>query len=259
VAQAALHLAEVTWRRDQDLFSRKVISPQDYDTATDTYRQNQATVVADQANIDRLEALEAFKIVRAPFTGTVTARNTDIGDYIPAGSGNQLFRMQQTSPLRLYVNVPQTFADLIKIGTGADLTLDEFPNRKFGGLVTNTARAIDPTSRALQTELQLPNENGELFPGAYALVTLQIEDTTGILTVPSNTLLFRSEGTAVGVVDENNRVEIRQITINLDLGDKLEISHGLSVTDQVIVSPSDSLTDGTIVKIGEQKQTPAKE
>jgi RND family efflux transporter MFP subunit len=259
VAQAALHLAEVTWRRNQDLFNRKVISPQDYDTATDTYRENQAIVVADQANIDRLEALEAFKIVRAPFTGTVTARNTDIGDYIPAGSGNQLFRMQQTSPLRVYVNVPQVFADLVKVGAQADLTLDEFPGRKFGGRVTNTARAIDPTSRALQTELQLPNENGELFPGAYALITLRVNDNTGIFTIPSNALLFRSEGPSVGVVDADGKVEIRKITINLDLGDKLEISQGLSVTDQVIMNPSDNLATSMRVKIVNQKQTPKKE
>jgi RND family efflux transporter MFP subunit len=111
VAQAALDLAKVTWRRNQDLFNRKVIAVQDYDTATDTYRENQATVMVDQANINRLEALEAFKIIRAPFTGIVTARNTDIGDYIASGSGTQLFRMQQTSPLRVYVNVPQAFAE----------------------------------------------------------------------------------------------------------------------------------------------------
>jgi RND family efflux transporter MFP subunit len=251
VAQAALHLAEVTWRRNQDLFNRKVISPQD--------RENQAIVAADQANIDRLEALEAFKIVRAPFTGTVTARNTDIGDYIPAGSGKQLFRMQQTSPLRVYVNVPQVFADLVKVGAQADLTLDEFPGRKFGGRVTNTARAIDPTSRALQTELQLPNENGELFPGAYALITLRVNDNTGIFTIPSNALLFRSEGPSVGVVDADGKVEIRKITINLDLGDKLEISQGLSVTDQVIMNPSDNLATSMRVKIVNQKQTPKKE
>src|SRR6202521_1702760 len=158
VAQAALNLAEVTWRRNLDLFKRNVIAVQDYDTATDTYRENQAIVVADQANIHQLEALEAFKIIRAPFTGIVTARNTDIGDYIASGSGTQLFRMQQTSPLRVYVNVPQAFADLVKIGTEGDLTLDEFSGRKFMGHVTNTARAVDPTSRALLTELQLPNE-----------------------------------------------------------------------------------------------------
>jgi RND family efflux transporter MFP subunit len=255
VAQAALHLAEVTWRRQQDLFNRKVIGAQDYDTATDTYRENQAIVIADQANINQLEALEAFKIIRAPFTGIVTARNTDIGDYIASGSGAQLFRMQQTSPLRVYANVPQAFADLVKIGTEGDLTLDEFPGRKFIGRVTNTASAIDPTSRALLTELQLPNETGELFPGAYALVMLQVNDNTGILIIPANALLFRSEGTTVGVIDADGKVEIRNIAISLNLGDKLEISQGLSVADQVIVNPSDSLANGMTVKILNQKQT----
>ncbi|HEV3065125.1 MAG TPA: efflux RND transporter periplasmic adaptor subunit [Chthoniobacterales bacterium] len=255
VAQAALNLAEVTYRRNQDLFNRKVIAVQDFDTAADTYRENQAIVMADQANINQLDALEAFKIVRAPFNGIVTARNTDIGDYIASGSGSQLFRMQQTSPLRVYVNVPQIFAQMVKIGTEGDLTLDEFPGRKFLGQVTNTARAIDPTSRTLLTELQVPNETGELFPGAYALITLQVNDNTGILTIPSNALLFRSEGATVGVVDADGKVEIRKITINLNLGDKLEISQGLSETDQVIVNPSDSLADGMTVKILNPKQT----
>ena len=258
VAQAALNLSEVTYHRYQDLFNRKVIAAEDYDTAADTYRENQAIVVADQANINQLEALEGFKIIRAPFTGIVTARNTDIGDYIALGSGTQLFRMQQTSPLRVYANVPQTFADLVKIGAEADLTLDEFPGRKFVGHVTNTARAIDPTSRTLLTELQVPNGTGELFPGAYVLITLQVNDNTGILTIPSNALIFRSEGTAVGVVDADSKVEIRKITIGLNLGDKLEISQGLSEKDQVVLNPSDSLANDITVKIMNQKQT-AKE
>jgi multidrug efflux pump subunit AcrA (membrane-fusion protein) len=135
------------------------------------------------------------------------------------------------------------------------LTLDEFPGRKFLGYVTNTASAIDPTSRALLTELQLPNETGELFPGAYAMITLQVNDNTGILTIPANALLFRSEGTTVGVVDADGKVQIHKITINLDLGDKLEISQGLSVTDQVVVNPSDSLASGMTVKTLNQKQT----
>ena len=254
VAQAALNLAEVTYRRSQDLFKRNVIAGEDFDTAADTYRENQAMVTADQANINQLEALEGFKVVTAPFNGIVTARNTDLGDYIAAGSGTQLFRMQQTSPLRVYVNVPQDFADLVKIGTEGDLTLEEFPGQKFVGHVTNTAKAIDPTSRTLLTELQVPNETGELFPGAYALIALQVNDNTGILTIPSNALLFRMEGTAVGVVDANGQVEIRKVTTNLNLGDKLEISQGLSETDQVIVNPSDSLANGMTVKILKQKQ-----
>jgi RND family efflux transporter MFP subunit len=258
VAEAALNLAEVTYRRSQDLFKRLVIAGEDFDTAADTYRENQATVMADQAIINRLEALEEFKIIRAPFNGIVTARNTDLGDYIAAGSGTQLFRMQQTSPLRVYVNVPQDFADLVKIGTEGDLTLEEFPGRKFVGHVTNTAKAIDPTSRTLLTELQVPNETGELLPGAYALIALQVNDNTGILTIPSNALLFRMEGTAVGVVDANGQVEIRKVTTNLNLGEKLEISQGLSETDQVIVNPSDSLATGMNVKILKQNQ-PSKE
>ena len=259
VAQAALNLAEVTWRRNQELYKRNVIAVQDYDTSADTYRENQAIVMADQANINQLEALEEFKIVRAPFTGIVTARNTDIGDYIAAGSGSQLFRMQQTSPLRVYVNVPQAFADFVKIGTEGDLTLDEFRGRVFVGHVTNTATTIDPTSRTLLTEIQVPNETGELLPGAYTLITLRVNDNTGILTIPSNALLFRSEGTAVGVVDADSRVEIRKITVGLNLGDKLEISQGLSEMDQVIVNPSDSLADGMTVKILNQKQTSKEE
>jgi RND family efflux transporter MFP subunit len=255
VAQAALNLADVTWRRNEDLFKRKVIAAEDYDTATDTYRENQATVMADQANINQLEALEAFKSVRAPFAGIITARNTDIGDYIASGSGTQLFRMQQTSPLRVYVNVPQAFADLVKIGTEGDLALDEFPGRTFLGQVTNTAKAIDPTSRTLLTELQVPNESGELFPGAYALITLKVNDNIGMLTIPSNALLFQSEGAAVGVVDADGKVEIRRITISLNLGDTLEISQGLSATDQVIMNPSDSLANGMTVKITNQQQS----
>jgi RND family efflux transporter MFP subunit len=255
VAQAALNLAEVTWRRNEDLFKRKVIAAEDYDTATDTYRENQATVMADQANINQLEALEAFKIVRAPFAGIITARNTDIGDYIASGSGTQLFRMQQTSPLRVYVNVPQAFADLVKIGTEGDLALDEFPGRTFLGQVTNTAKAIDPTSRTLLTELQVPNESGELFPGAYALITLKVNDNIDMLTIPSNALLFQSEGATVGVVDADGKVEIRRITISLNLGDTLEISQGLSATDQVIMNPSDSLANGMTVKITNQQQS----
>jgi RND family efflux transporter MFP subunit len=254
VAQAALNLAEVTYRRSQDLFNRNVIAAEDFDTAADTYRENQAMIVADQANINQLEALEAFKIIRAPFDGIVTARNTDIGDYIAAGSGTQLFRMQQTSPLRVYVTVPQAFADLVKIGTEGELTLDEFPGRKFLGHVTDTAKAIDPTSRTLLTELQIPNQTGQLLPGAYALITLQVGGNSGILTIPSNALLFRSEGTAVGVVNANGQTEIRQITTNVNLGDKLEISRGLSETDRVIVNPSDSLANGMAVKILNQKQ-----
>jgi RND family efflux transporter MFP subunit len=250
--EAALQLAAVTYRRYQLLFVQKVLDAQTRDTSADTYAEDQAKVAADQANIDRLNALEAFKLLRAPFDGIVTARDIDVGAYVANGSGNQLFRVARTSPLRIYVNVPQ----LVKIGMEADLTLPQFPNRTFRAHVTNTADAVDPSSRSLLTQLQIPNESGELLPGAYAESTFKF--TNGrFLTIPENTLLFRREGPAVGVVLPDGKAEIRNITINRDFGNKLEISDGLSVSDQVILNPSDNLTDGMSVRITEPSSLPA--
>jgi RND family efflux transporter MFP subunit len=249
VAQAASHLADVTYQRDQTLFDQKVLDAETRDSAADMYAEDQATVVADQANLDRLNALEAFKVLRAPFEGIVTARNVDVGTYVANGSGNQLFVVDQISPLRIYVQVPQAYAQLVKIGMEADLTLPEFPGRKFQARVTNTADVIDPASRSLLTELQIPNATGEILPGAYAQLALKFAGTSPYLTVPENTLIFRREGAAVGVVDANGKVEIRPITINQDLGTKLEVSHGLATTDQVILDPSDSLANGMTAKI----------
>jgi RND family efflux transporter MFP subunit len=254
VAQAALELARVTFQRQQDLFNRKVVTAEDYDTAKDTFHETEATLVVDEASVDRLEALEAFKVIRAPFDGIVTARNIDLGDYVAAGSGNQLFRVARISPLRVYIDVPQAVAHLVKIGVEGDLSLSEFPDRTFPARVTNTAVAIDPGSRALLIELQIPNENGELFPGAYAQVTLKLTGQIGLYTIPANALLFRAEGAAVGVVHPDGKVEIRKITINLNQGDRLQISGGLSETDQVIVNPSDSLADGMMVNVSRPKQ-----
>jgi RND family efflux transporter MFP subunit len=261
VAEAARDLSLSIYKRDQDLFNRKVIAAQDFDTASDTYRQSQATVNADQASVNALEALENFKIVRAPFDAIVTERDTDIGAFVPSGSGVQLFRVAQTSPLRVYINVPQTFARFVKQGVQADLTLNELPGRKFPAHVTNTAGAIDPASRTLLTELEVPNETGELLPGAYAQINLKLEGDTGLVTIPSNALLFRSEGPSVGVVRPDGKVEIRKIVIDRDLGDKLRISQGLSESDQVIVNPSDGLADGMPASVATPKPTgksPAK-
>ena len=251
VDQSALALAQVTYRRYQLLFEQKVLDAQTRDTAADTYREDQAKVAADKANIDRLNALEAFKLLRAPFDGIVTARDVDVGAYVANGSGNQLFRVARTSPLRIYVNVPQRDAPLVRIGMEGELSLPQFPNRTFRGHVTNTAEVVDPTSRSLLTELQIPNESGELLPGAYAEITFKFKDDSRFLTIPENTLLFRREGPAVGVIHLDGKVELRKITINRDFGDKLEVSEGLSTSDQVILNPSDSLTDGMSVRITE--------
>jgi RND family efflux transporter MFP subunit len=255
VAESARDLAASTFKRDQDLFNRKVIAAHDFDTASDTYRQSQATVNADQASLNALNALENFKIVKAPFDGIVTERDTDIGAFVPSGSGVQLFRMAQTSPLRVYINVPQTFARFAKSGVQADLTLNELPGRKYPAHVTNTAGAIDPTSRTLLTELEVPNETEELLPGAYAQINLKLEGDRGLVTIPSNSLLFRSEGASVGVVHPDGKVEIRKIVINRDLGSKLQISQGLSESDQVILNPSDGLADGMAVTVATPKPT----
>jgi RND family efflux transporter MFP subunit len=249
VVQATRDLSKVTYQRFQDLFQRNVIAAQDFDTAADNYGQDQGTVIADQANVNRLEALEAFKIVRAPFDGIVTARNTDIGAFIPLGSGTQLFRMARISPLRVYVDVPEPFTEFVKIGAEADLTVGQVAGRKYEARVVGTAGAINPTAKRLLTELEVPNKTGQLFPGAYVQVALKIEGDKGDLTVPAGTLLFTSGKPAVGVVHPNGTVEIRKITINRDLGSTLEISRGLSESDQVITNPPPGLEDGAVVII----------
>jgi len=249
VAQATFDLSKVTYQRYQDLFQRNVIAAQDFDTASDNYGQNQGTVIADQANVNRLEALKAFKIVRAPFAGIVTARNTDIGAYIPSGSGTQLFRMARLSPLRVYVDVPEPFTEFVKVGAEADLTIGAVAGRKFAARVVGTAGAINPTAKRLLTELEVPNQTGQLFPGAYVQVTLKIEGNKGDLAIPAGTLVFTSGKPAVGVVRPDGTVEIRQIAIHRDLGSTLEISQGLSQSDQVITSPPPGLVDGTHVII----------
>jgi membrane fusion protein (multidrug efflux system) len=249
VAEAARNLAEVTYTRDQTLFKTNVIAAQDFDTAADNYAGSQSTVIVDQAIVNRLEALEAFKIVRAPFDGIVTARNTDIGAFVPLGSGTQLFRMAQNSPQRVYIVVPQAFSSLVKVGQEAELAVNEYPGRTFPGHVVGTAGAINSTAKRLLTELEVPNPTGELLPGTYAQVTLQLQTDNGGVMIPPRTLLFQSGAPAVGLVHPDGKVEIRKVSIARDLGDRLEISKGLSESDQIIVNPSSGLVTGTVVTI----------
>ena len=248
-AQAALDLSRVTYQRDRDLLQRKVIAQQDFDTAQDNFRQNQASVSSDEAAVMRLQALEDFKLLKAPFEGIVTARNTDIGAMVNAGAGTSLFTVARIKPLRLYINVPEGMAQDVTVGATAELKFNEFPEKTFAGKVVRTAGAIDPTSRTLLTEVDVPNENGQLFPGAYVEVHLTTGNNRQSLIVPANTLLFRSEGTTVGVVGADNKVELKKIKIGTDLGTHLEITQGLSPDDRVIINPSDSLASGQIVKI----------
>jgi RND family efflux transporter MFP subunit len=247
-AQAGFDLARVTYQRDQDLVQRKVIARQDFDNAESDFRSKEATVNTDQAIALRLEALEAFKVLKAPFDGIVTARNTDIGAMVNAGSGTPLFVVARVKPLRVYINVPESMAHQVTVGDRAELKFDEFPDRRFAGKVVRTAGAIDPTSRTLLTEVEVPNENGELFPGAYMQVHLTTGGKEQSLLIPANTLLFRAEGTMVGVVGADHKVKLKKVKIGKDLGTHLQIAEGLSPEDQVIVNPSSSLATGQTVR-----------
>jgi RND family efflux transporter MFP subunit len=248
-AKAASDLAEVTYKRYQDLFKTRVISAQDFDTAADNYAGAGSTVVADQAAVGRLQALEDFKILRAPFDGIVTARNTDIGDFIPAGSGTQLFRLAATSRLRVYVTVPQALSSLIRAGEQAELTVDQFPGRKFPAHVVGTAGAISSHAKRLLTELEVPNPTGELSSGSYVQITLDIPiDDRGII-IPAETLLFPSTQPAVAVVHADGKVAIQSVTVIHDLGTGLQVSGNISESDQLIRNPSPDLASGAVVTL----------
>lgn len=254
VAQAARDLAQVTYQRYQDLFKNKVIAAQDFDTAADNYSGDESTVIVDQAIVNRLQALEAFKIIRAPFDGVVTARNTDIGDYIPAGSGTPLFQLAATSRLRVYVDVPQAFSPFVKVGSQAELALNEFPGQAFPARVVSTAGAINTTAKRLLTELDAPNPTEQLPSGAYVQVTLKIPIDNRGVTIPARTILFQSGKPAVAVVEPNRTVQIRPVKIARDLGTRVQVTEGLTDSEPLIVNPSPRLINGMAVTVAKPAQ-----
>jgi RND family efflux transporter MFP subunit len=249
VAQAAFNLAEVTYNRYQQLFKTNVISAQDFDTASYSYAGARSTVMVDQAAVGRLEVLENFKIIRAPFDGIVTARSTDIGDYIPAGSGTALFRMAATSILRVYVTVPQTLSALVKAGEHAQITVNQFPGQTFPAHVVTTAGAINPTSKRLLTELEAQNPTGAPLAGAFVQTTLDIPIERAGVMIPPMTLLFPAGKPAVALINPKGQVEIRQVDITHDFGTRLQIADGLSESDRLIVEPPPGLAAGTQVTV----------
>jgi RND family efflux transporter MFP subunit len=253
-AKAQLTLAAANFHEAQDIFQRKVTTQRDLNTMHSNYLAQQSTVDGDADAVQRLQALENFKFLRAPFDGIVINRSTDIGDLIVSGSGKKLFIVDQENPLRVYVHVPENFAEEVQVGTKADLSLDEFPGRLFSATVVTTSSAVDPTNRTHLVELHVPNPSNELWPGAYTEVHFHLNSVGNTLLIPANTLLFRKEGSAVGVVQSDGKVEIRKVQIDKDLGTRLEIVKGLSPTDQLIVNPSDSLNDGMKVHVVEPNQ-----
>jgi RND family efflux transporter MFP subunit len=254
MAKAQLTLATANFHEAQDLFRRKVTSQRDLETMESTYLAQKSTVDGDGDAVQRLQALENFKFLRAPFDGIVVSRSTDIGDLVVSSSGQKLFIVDQENPLRVYVSVPENFARQLQAGTRADLSLDEFPGRLFPATVVTTSDAVNPTNRTQLVELQVPNPSYELWPGAYTEVHFHLNSVGNTLLIPANTLLFRREGPAVGVVKADGKVEIRKVQIGQDLGTQLEIVKGLSPTDQIIVNPSDSLSTGMVVHVVEPNQ-----
>jgi membrane fusion protein, multidrug efflux system len=257
-ADANLALAKSTSERWADLLKTASVSEQETAEKQADFALKKADLEAARANLHRLEDLKSFARVTAPFAGTITARDTDVGQLITAGSGHALFRLAQTNPLRVYVHVPQTLSRLVEPGQGAELTISELPGRKFEAKIVRTAGAMDPSSRTLLAELEVKNPKNEILAGSYAQV--RFNDTLGdpTLTLPANTLLFRSEGMQVGVVDGSGKVDIRTVRLGRDFGQTVEIVEGVKPGEHVILNPSDSLASGMTVRVAEPTKVAAK-
>jgi RND family efflux transporter MFP subunit len=246
---ATLALADSTVERWESLRKKDVVSQQELDERRSGVVQARANVAAAEANVQRLRELDAFKRVTAPFAGVITKRSVDVGDLIDAGSnggGRALFVLTQTDPLRVYVNVPQTYSQMIKTGQGVVVTQAELRGQRFKGTVARTAGAIDTATRTMQVEIALPNPSGVLLPGAYVQVALPMAAST-VLRVPTNTLLFRADGSRVALVDAAGRVHLRQVQIGRNLGEQTELLDGIGPTDRLVLNPTDSLADGDVV------------
>lgn len=257
-AQANLNLSKITTDRYAGLLKTDSVSKQESDNANGDYEAKQAALQSAQANVKRLEELLSFQRIYAPFSGVITARNTDVGALINSGSsggnGNELFHIAQPDKLRVYVSVPQVYSQVAKPGLTADLTLAEFPGRRFQGTLVRTANAIDPTSRTLLVEIAVNNPTGQLFTGSYAEVHFKLPTPASSLILPVNTLLFRSEGLRVATVGEGQRVQLKQITLGHDFGSEVEVVAGLNGNENVIVNPPDSVVDGETVRIAQGQQ-----
>jgi len=251
---AQTELARTSAERWLNLRKTDSVSQQEADQQTSAYTQSQANLAAADANVRRLEQLESFKHIYAPFSGVITRRNVDIGTLINAGNGGatqQLFFLAQTDPIRVYVNVPESAAPSIRPGLAAYLDLTQFPGRKFQGKVVRTAEAIDPATRTLLTEVDVPNKSGELLPGGYAQVHLNVQIGGTRVQVPVNALLFRSEGLRAVVIDQNHKTHLQALTIGRDFGTSLEVLQGLTGNDWIVINPPDSLEDNQQVNVKE--------
>jgi RND family efflux transporter MFP subunit len=250
-AEANLQLSQITAERYQGLAKTDSVSKQDVDNATSDFAAKKAMVASAQSNVKRLEELQSFEKIYAPFDGVITARNTDIGHLINSGAGapaTELFHIAAIQELRVYVNVPQQYSPWAKPGLTADLTLQEFPGRRFKGTLVRTADAIDQASRTLLIEVDVDNRSGELLPGAYTEVHLKVPSGAPAFILPVSALIFRSAGLQVGTV-QNGKAVLVNITPGRDMGNEVEVVSGLNADDLVIVNPPDSLISGETVRV----------
>ena len=253
-AEANAHLSDITASRYTELLKTDGVSKQEVDNAAGDLAAKRAIVQSAEANVHRLEEMKSFQHIYAPFSGVITRRNVDIGMLINAGntgSAEQLFFLAQTSPLRVYVRVPEIYANTIHAGLGAYLEVTQYPGKKIEGKVVRTAEAIDLATRTLNTEVDVPNGDGALLPGGYAQVHLEVKVTGSRLQVPVNALLFRSEGLRAVVVDANHKIHLKQITVGRDYGTNLEVLQGLDAKDWIVLNPEDSLEEGQEVRVKE--------
>lgn len=248
-ARANETLARTTAERYQELIKSDSVSRQDLDNANGGYEAKKADVLSADANVKRLEALEKFKTIYAPFAGVITARNTDIGALIGSGStARELFHIAAIDRLRVSVNVPETYARAARPGMPANVELQERPGRQFPGRIARTSGSIDPASRTLLVEIDLDNKSGELMPGSYAEVHFKLPTDAATFRLPVNTLIFRSDGLRVAIV-KNGTVTLVPITLGRDFGTTVEVVSGLTGAERVVVNPPDSLTDGQAVTV----------
>jgi RND family efflux transporter MFP subunit len=251
-AAASASLAKSTADRWQALRQKDAVTQQDLDERLSAYNQSAASLAAADANVGRLQKLQGFNQVVAPFDGVITRRNIDVGDLVNAGNGGTgqaLFAIAQVDPLRLYVYVPQVYAGQIKIGDAVTVTLAERAGEQYKGSVARTARAIDTATRTMQVEIAVPNPSGALIAGSYVEVTLPIDIDAQALVVPTNVLLFRPAGVHVALVDGNGRVHLAMVKLGTDFGTKVEIVSGLKASDRIVLNPADSLADGDEVTL----------
>jgi RND family efflux transporter MFP subunit len=253
-AQSNLEIADLTAKRWQNLLATNSVSRQETDEKVADARAKEDIAHASAANLKSLTTQQLFNRITAPFDGIVTERNTDIGKLINPGSSNgqALFQVADNRKLRIYVDVPQSFSADINPGLKAELHFPEHPSKVYSATVVSTSQAIHESSRTLTTELQMPNDDGEVLPGTYAEVHFALSAHANVYRLPASTLLFRKEGLQVAAVESDNHVRLKNITLGRDLGGMVEVTSGVDLHDRVIESPSDSILQGNVVRIKPQ-------